>query len=329
MRMAIEAGLKLEGNVTQEAGAIREERSSEELVQTLRRERARADELARTLASEQIYSEKLAYQLRTVTGSRLWRAAQWLRRLAGRGGYVPDLERPVAVGGPLAAPAMADVFRAIYTNNTWASDVSHSGTGSDQQQTAVIRAILPGLLRELGVRRMLDLPCGDFHWMQMLDLDLEYIGADVVEDLIAANNARYGNGRRRFQVMDIANDLLPRVDLIFCRDLLVHFSFDDALQAISNLKFSGSTYLLTTTFTSRTNNLDIKTGEWRVLNLQRPPFNFPPPLRLINENCTERGLNVKERRQGSLRRRPSAGEQASGGSAWADKSLGLWRLGDL
>jgi len=47
------------------------------------------------------------------------------------------------------------------------------------------------------------------------------------------------------------------------------------------------------------------TGDWRLLNLQRPPFNFPPPLRLMNERCTE-----------------SRG-------AFGDKSLGLWLVGQL
>lgn len=266
---------------------------------------ADAGELAQRLQAEQVYAQRLAEQLRTVTGSRLWRAAQWLRRLAGRAPFVPDLERPVVPQGGPRGPSMAEVFHEIYAKNVWGSEVSRSGTGSDLEQTAVIREVLPGLLRELGVRSMLDVPCGDFHWMRLLDLDLDYIGADVVSDLIAANTARYAGDRRRFQSVDIANDDLPRVDLVFCRDLLVHFSFADALRAIANLKRSGSTYLLTTTFTNRSAHVDITTGEWRAINLALAPFNFPPPLRMINENCTEFGTD------------------------WADKSLGLWRLADL
>ena len=67
----------------------------------------------------------------------------------------------------------------------------------------------------------------------------------------------------------------------------------------------GVDYLLTTTFPSCDQNEDIVTGDWRLLNLQRPPFNFPPPLRLMNERCTE-----------------SRG-------AFGDKSLGLWLVGQL
>ena len=296
----------------------------ESLRQQLQVERARAEELAHTLAIEQVYAYKLAQQLRSVTDSRLWRAAQWLRRLAGREPFEPDFNRPPPV---LATPEMTERFSEIFVTNAWGSADSCSGRGSDLGQTAVIRKTLPDLLREFGVRTMLDIPCGDFHWMRMLDLDVDYLGADVVSDLIAANNARYGNERRHFQVMDIANDQLPRVDLVFCRDLLVHFSFYDALRAIANLKRSGSTYLLTTTFTNRTSHYDIETGQWRVINLQLPPFNFPPPLKIINERCTERGMDMKGSALKSWVRRLLPRGLVR--PAWSDKSLGLWRLVDL
>lgn len=263
------------------------------------------EKLRQLLRAEQVYTEKLSRQLRIITGSRLWRAAQWLRRLSGYVPYVPDFERPGATAGAALAGTMAEVFGAIYADNLWGSEVSRSGTGSDLEQTAAIREALPALLRELNARTMLDIPCGDFHWMSTLQLAIDYTGADVVPDLIAANSAHHAGERRRFRVLDIANDTLPRVDLIFCRDLLVHFSFDDALRAIANLKRSGATYLLTTTFTNRSANVDITTGQWRALNLQLPPFNFPTPRRLINEKCTEWT------------------------SDWADKSLGLWLLSEL
>jgi hypothetical protein len=279
-------------------------------------EAAKADAArkAQALLLERNFSEQLAQLLRTVEHSRLWRAAEQLRRLTGRAPVGLAVRRPPPLPEPADPPeaasapvptAMAGIFRDIYVSNTWGSDDSRSGTGSDQTQTGVIRGVLPGLFRELGVRSLLDIPCGDFHWMRLLNLDLDYIGADVVPELIAANEACYGGPRRHFEVMDIATDDLPRVDLVFCRDLLVHFAFADAQRAIANLKRSGATWLLTTTFSGRQTNDDIRTGEWRPLNLQLPPFSLPPPVQLINEACTEWD-----------------GE-------WADKCLGLWRFADL
>lgn len=182
---------------------------------------------------------------------------------------------------------------------------SWSGPGSDLEQTATIRRVLPGLLRDLDVRTVLDIPCGDFHWMQTVPMgSIQYIGADIVKPLVAITAARYGNSSRRFLVLDLVSDALPLADLVLCRDGLVHLSFRAIYRAIRNVTASRATYLLTTTFPGRANQ-DCFTGEWRALNLEGPPFRFPPPLRLINEGCTE----------------------AAG--AFADKSLGLWRVADL
>jgi hypothetical protein len=142
--------------------------------------------------------------------------------------------------------------------------------------------------------------------MRLLDLsEVVYTGGDVVADLVLQNQARYGARRISFQVLDACRDILPQVDLILCRDLLVHLSFKDVRATLRNFCRSGSKYILTTTFTARDPNADIESGRWRPLNLQRPPFNFPQPIELIVERCAEWN------------------------GYWADKCLGLWRLEDL
>jgi hypothetical protein len=200
---------------------------------------------------------------------------------------------------------MRDVFTGIYHTNYWGNKDSRSGSGSDLEQTREVRQALPGVLSQIGARTMLDIPCGDFHWMREVALDIDYTGADIVEELVARNQAAYGNERRRFRALDLSRGDLPAVDLVFCRDALVHFSFDDVFTALRNVKRSGSKYLLTTTFTGRDRNIDIRTGQWRPINFEKPPFNLPKPVLVINEKCTE------------------------GDGSWGDKSLGLWRVADL
>jgi hypothetical protein len=139
--------------------------------------------------------------------------------------------------------------------------------------------------------------------MKEVDLgEVEYIGADIVEDLIAVNTQAFGDAKRRFVVRDVTKTELPTVDLILCRDCLVHLSVEDIRKALFHINESGATYLLTTTFVDRQSNPRIRTGEWRPINLERPPFCLPPPLRVINEGCTE------------------------GDGRYADKCLALWRL---
>jgi len=146
---------------------------------------------------------------------------------------------------------------------------------------------LPELLEEYHIHSILDIPCGDFIWMKEVNLDsISYIGADVVEKIIQINNEKYSKENRKFVKIDILRDELPQVDLIFCRDLFIHFSYRDIFTAIENIKKSGSKYLLTTSNRLGTKNFDIPTGRWHPINLLIKPFSFPSPLKVVDEQST-------------------------------------------
>ncbi len=182
------------------------------------------------------------------------------------------------------------IFTDIYKTNLWGSKESFSGTGSELAQTKVLREKLPKLLIELKLKSMLDIPCGDFNWLKEVDLNnISYFGADIVENLIRSNNENYYSENRKFLKLDIINDNLPKVDLILCRDLLIHFSFKDIFRSLENIKKCGSKYLLVTSNPSTKKNLNILTGQWRDLNLLLPPFSFPKPMRVIEEQYSEKG----------------------------------------
>jgi hypothetical protein len=117
-----------------------------------------------------------------------------------------------------------------------------------------------------------------------------------VEDLIALNNVNYKyKAGVEFILGNIITDDLPKMELMLCRDCFVHFSFSDIHQAFDNFKRSGAKYLLTTSFVNQTTNSDIQTGYWRPINLNKPPFKFPVPLKTINEKCTEGGRKHKDK----------------------------------
>jgi hypothetical protein len=186
------------------------------------------------------------------------------------------------------------------------NDESISGPGSSLAQTQVLRERLPLVLAQLGVRSLLDAPCGDYNWLKHVRLGIaEYIGADVLTEVVAENQARHGDSEKRFIRADLLCDSVPTADLVLCRDLLPHLSYEEILAVLRNLRRSGATYLLTTTFTQPRPNQDTSGGRWRTLNLWLPPFNFPAARLTINEGCTEAG------------------------GAYADKSLALWELSDL
>jgi SAM-dependent methyltransferase len=196
-----------------------------------------------------------------------------------------------------------EIFHKIYAANLWGDSESVSGPGSNRERTAAFREELPPLLEEFNIKSVLDAPCGDFNWMSQLNWRLEqYIGVDIVAEIVAANERAHGNATRAFLHLDLISDPLPYADVIVCRDCLVHFSIAEIRDALMNFKRSGAAYLLATTFPRVRENSETQTGGWRPINLQQPPFDFPPPLRLVDE-----------------RRRYPDGQDAA-------KYLGLWMM---
>lgn len=202
--------------------------------------------------------------------------------------------------------SLRDKFTHIFQTDLWSGRDSVSGAGASRNQTRVLETELPSLLRKLEVDVLLDLPCGDFSWMQHVVLPIvRYIGGDIVPQLVELNREKYGRDDREFIELDLTSDRLPTADLLLCRDALVHLSYDDIFSALRNIQRSDIDLLLTTTFPECEQNVDIRSGDWRLLNLERPPFNFPQPIQMLNEQCTE------------------------GNGAYRDKSLGLWKVEDL
>lgn len=187
----------------------------------------------------------------------------------------------------------ANIFKSIYEHNIWGSNESISGPGSSLKETAILRQLLPALLKKYAIKSILDLPCGDFHWLKEIDLaGIDYIGADIVPELIDKNNEIYGKKGRKFIELDLLNDQLPQVDLILCRDCLIHFSNEDINRAVKQIGESGSRYLLTTSYPEKSNRMTMHTGGWRPINLEKEPFNWPKAIDCIHEGSERiNGIN--------------------------------------
>ena len=199
-----------------------------------------------------------------------------------------------------------ETFTFIKETDYWSSNESFSGAGSELNATREVSVQLSKLLTKYKIKYMLDIPCGDFNWMKGVNLQgVKYIGGDIVTSLISTNSHHYGNEDISFVELDITKDQIPQMDLIFCRDCLVHFSFKDIYKALINIKRSNSTYLLTTSFQETYENKNIITGDWRKLNFQHWPFRLTKPIDIIDEKYTKKG-------------------NKSG-----DKSLCLWKIDTL
>lgn len=192
-----------------------------------------------------------------------------------------------------SAAAMARRWELFFGEST-------VGPGSSLKATERLRGVLPRLMRSLGVKTLLDVPCGDFNWMRLVELPgVEYIGVDVSDLQIRQNRQRFPGVR--FEQGDVTKSNLPHADAVFVRDLFVHLTFEQIRQAVRNIKATGAKWLIATTFPGRRNEDLLCPGWWRALDLTADPINFPEPADVFREGCTH-------------------------DSQWDDKSIGLWEL---
>ena len=195
--------------------------------------------------------------------------------------YYEALERRRfrAMGG------IQSVFATIYEQNSWRNEESTSGPGSTIEYTQNIVKEIPRIISDFRVTRILDAPCGDYNWFRLIerDDDISYIGGDLVKALVISNQERYGNNNTRFVDIDITNEALPEADLWLCRDCLFHLSNDDIFKVIINFLNSDITYLLTSSHPKCKKNTNILTGQFRLLNLELPPFSFGKPLLSVDD----------------------------------------------
>lgn len=172
------------------------------------------------------------------------------------------------------------VFADIYREHRWAGSESRSGWASSLEQTTFLRTVLPGLCASLGVESVLDAPCGDSYWQPELP---GYVGVDIVPDAVTASRERHPG--RRFELADILHDELPAADLVLCRDLFPHLSYEDGWRALANLRRTGARYLLATTSVGATIK-DAPTGGIRRVDMEAV-FALGRPLALLDNGRRE------------------------------------------
>lgn len=196
---------------------------------------------------------------------------------------------------PRVTGSLADRFAGIYERGIWTegrNDVPGSGAGSTLDATTSLRARLPGLLGELGAMSLLDVGCGDLHWMSKLELPCPYLGIDIVPAVIERNIAEFGNANRRFAVVNAVSDALAPADVVLCREVIFHLSFADARALLRNLLTCDCRWIMLTSDNATLFNADIESGGARILNLEIAPFRLGPPDQAIIENESYPGRRI-------------------------------------
>lgn len=173
-------------------------------------------------------------------------------------------------------------FQNIYKNDKWgylryetAPSDFYSGPGSyaDELVNPYV-SLVKELVSEKEIKTIADLGCGDFNvGSRIAPLVIEYIGCDIVPELIRRNKKLFGNTRCRFVRLDIVKDDLPAADLCLIREVFQHLSNEEVMKVLPKLR--QYKYILITETIKRNeegHNKDILHGSYRGVSLELPPF---------------------------------------------------------
>ena len=181
------------------------------------------------------------------------------------------------------------IFTSIYKSNHWYHDhkflpnesVSVSGPGSNintEQFFSLVKTFTQ-IIKDYNVKSLLDMPCGDFLWIHEIikERNIDYLGIDIVEELIEENKNRYKNKNFNFENHNILNfSTNKEFDLILIRDLFIHIKNSDISQIIQNIKKINFRYIVLNSYNNKVNK-DVIVGQHRKVNLLIEPFNLKKP----------------------------------------------------
>lgn len=141
--------------------------------------------------------------------------------------------------------------------------------------------VLSDIVERHGIRNLADIPCGDFNWIgAFLSAypEVNYIGCDVVTKLIERNKLKFPT--RKFVHLDVVVSVPPKVDLIFCKDLINHLENHEIIEAVANMRRSGSTFLLATNNFGYENRRLVRRRHHssRHVDLTLAPFRYVKPI---------------------------------------------------
>jgi len=153
---------------------------------------------------------------------------------------------------------LKELFTETYTGKKWYEGNSLSGVGSSLQYTEHIRKIVLDVINQNNIQTIWDCSCGDWNWMKEIKDELpNYIGNDIVSELIDVNTKEYGSDNIKFQCGDMLEELKKlednSIDLILCRHTLEHLDTEYSVNVVKQIHRVGKWAIITSTNSNNSN----------------------------------------------------------------------------
>jgi SAM-dependent methyltransferase len=135
-----------------------------------------------------------------------------------------------------------EIFTEIYKKGYWGKtdDTKYfSGTGTHDENALKYVEVLTEFIRTNNIKSVFEIGCGDFSIMKQIlqQVDVDYIGADIVAGLITYLQENHGNEQTNFIHFDaITAENYPDADLCVIRQVLQHLSNSQIQQILLKTK---------------------------------------------------------------------------------------------
>lgn len=175
----------------------------------------------------------------------------------------------------------AQVFTEIYDKNLWGGG---SGQGSEPQNAEPYLQFLQKYLNVSHIHSIFDLGCGDWKLMSTLTIpdSKKYEGFDLVSSVINADISHYQKHNVNFHLInDIKDFQNQHGDLLIVKDVIQHWPNDEIQYFLKNILPNFKYAFITNGFHPLNINEDIKTGDFRWIDLQGAPFNVGKEFQVV------------------------------------------------
>ena len=189
------------------------------------------------------------------------------------------------------------VFTKIHQNKQW-GEQHPCGSGSAPENTKLYRLFLQNFLIEQKIKSVVDIGCGDWQSLKLLDWDnIQYIGYDVIKEIVDKNNGDLSTHLIKFIHGNPLHVNLPKADLLLCKDVLQHWPSEHILLLLDQIDQYKHCIFINDVdpVTLSSNNENISLGGYRYLDPTKSPFNLTGKkvLTYISGDVTKQILHVQ------------------------------------
>lgn len=174
------------------------------------------------------------------------------------------------------------IFSEIYKNRYWSNPLDEnnlSGPGSIYELSLPYMNFLQKYIDEKNPKSVVDLGCGNWELMKHISLksSISYLGIDLVDSVIEENVRKYSSSNVAFMaIRNISEIKNITANLLIIKDVMQHWNNRETIFFLRNIlpNFEYAILAHGYSYERELNNVEIKTGKFRFVDLEAEPFHL-------------------------------------------------------